>query len=69
MQGKNDICALFAITYATMLLLGKDPAEDSFKLNKVHGEEGLYMRLHTLDMLANRRVMLMNGLQSKRKRE
>lgn len=60
LQGKTEICGLFAMYYATMLLLGKDPAEQSFKLNEVHGEEGLYMRLHTLDMFANRRLVLMN---------
>lgn len=43
-----------------LLLLGKDPAEQSVKLNDVHGEEGLYLRLHTLDMFANRRLTLMD---------
>lgn len=66
LQGKTEICSLFAITYATMLLLGKDPAEYSFKLNDVHGEEGLYMRFNTLDMFVNRKLTLINDLRLKR---
>lgn len=60
LQGKSETCALFAICYATMLLLGRDPTKQEIRLNTVHGEEGLYMRIYILNMFANRRLALMN---------
>lgn len=59
LQGGNTTCGLFAITYATMLLMGKDPAKDRIKLNEVYGDETLYMRLHILDMFSKRKVFLL----------
>lgn len=59
LQGKTPTCGFFALIYATMLLLGDDPEKTAFKLNGVHGDETLYMRLHILNMFANRKLALM----------
>lgn len=59
LQNHHPTCAIFAIIYATMLLLGADPKNTSIKLNKVHGDETLYMRMHILNMLATRKLSLM----------
>lgn len=59
LQNHHPTCAIFAITYATMLLLGADPKNTSIRLNKVHGDETLYMRMHILNMLATRKLSLM----------
>lgn len=53
--------AVFAMIYATMLLLGNDPCNHDFKLNTVSGDETLYMRLHILNMFANRKLSLMKN--------
>lgn len=52
-------CGLFAMMYATMLLLKKDPAEFPIKLNEVAGDQTLYMRMHVLNMLVRRKLALM----------
>lgn len=58
-QGFNPTCGVFATIYATMLLLGIDPEKTEIKLNRVHGDETLYMRLHILNMFGNRKLTLM----------
>lgn len=58
-QHLTNTCAVFAIIYATMLILGDDPEKTEFKLNRVHGDDTLYMRLHILNMFANRKLILM----------
>lgn len=63
-QGKTITCKIFAIIYATMLLLGKDPDKNDFKLNIVTGEETLYMRLNILNMFVNRKLSLAENKQT-----
>lgn len=58
-QDDHPTCAIFAITYATMLILGKDPAVHRIKLNNVHGDITLYMRIHILNMFAKRKLFLL----------
>lgn len=58
-QGKNKAGGPFVIMYATMLLLKIDPDNTAIRLNNVHGDEALYMRLHILNMFANRRLTSM----------
>lgn len=58
-QGEARNCAVYAIIYATALLLGTDPIEFAFRANYVYGEDGLYMRMHILNMFANRKLVLM----------
>lgn len=65
LQGNSETCAFFAICYATMSLLGQNPAKDPIDLNKVHGDKTLYMRLHILNMFANRKLALMNWRETK----
>lgn len=60
-QHKTPTCGIFAIIYANMLLLGADPADTEFKLNNVHGDDTLYMRLHILNMFVNRKLALMEN--------
>lgn len=59
-QDKSPSCAIFAIMYATMLFLKLDPANTEIKLNCVHGDETLFMRLHILKMFAERKLSLMD---------
>lgn len=61
LQSVTPTCAVFSTIYANMLLLGSDPSEHSFKLNEVYGDDTLYMRLHILNMLANRKLTLMKN--------
>lgn len=58
-QDSHPTCAVFAITYATMLILGQDPAIHPIKLNNVHGDITLYMRIHILKMLVTRKLSLL----------
>lgn len=57
-QTDNTSCGVFAILYATTLMLKKDPVDTAFKLNNVHGDETLYMRIHILKMFAHRKLQL-----------
>lgn len=59
LQGETRACSLFAVIYATMLLLKVDPVNTAIRLNHVHGDEALYMRLHILNMFAKRKLALM----------
>lgn len=58
LQTDNSSCGVFAIMYATTLMLKKDPADIAFKLNNVHGDPSLYMRMHILKMFAHRKLSL-----------
>lgn len=58
-DGKS--CGLFAIFYATTLLLGQKPEDSDIKINDVYGDPGLYMRLHILKMFANRKLALFSS--------
>lgn len=49
-------CGIFAIFYATNLLLGKAPENIKPKLNHVYGDQSLYMRLHVMRMFASRQL-------------
>lgn len=51
-------CGVFAILYATTLMLKKDPVDIPFKLNTVHGDQSLFMRIHILKMFAHRKLTL-----------
>lgn len=62
-QGRTQSCAVFAIMYATMLLLNADPSKIDFKLNKVSGEETLYIRLHILNMFVKQKLFLIEDKQ------
>lgn len=57
-QTDNTSCGVFAILYATTSMLEKDPVDTAFKLNNVHGDETLYMRIHILKMFAHRKLTL-----------
>lgn len=58
-QGLSESCGIYAITYATALLLKKDPVDFEFKSNDVYGEDALYLRIYILNMFANRKLILM----------
>lgn len=58
LQDSHPTCGIFAITYATLLLLDRDPAITKMRLNEVHGDVTLYMRMHILNMLATRKLSL-----------
>lgn len=58
-QDETPTCAIFSVIYATMLLLGYDPVDYGFRLNELYGDDTLYMRLHILNMFANRKLTLM----------
>lgn len=58
LQDNSKTCAVFAIMYATMLLLGDDPCKNDFKLNTISGDETLYMRLHILKMFVRQKLVL-----------
>lgn len=62
-QDQSPSCAIFAIMYATMLLLNKDPAKIEIKLNHIHGDDTLHMRLHILKMFAERKLTLMDEMK------
>lgn len=64
-QGNSDTGAIFSIIYATMSLLGQNPAKDPIYLNQVHGDKTLYMRMHIMNMFANRKLALMNWRENK----
>lgn len=51
-------CVIFSIAYATMLLLGENPTEEEIRLNEVHGDETLYMRIHLLNTFVNRKLKI-----------
>lgn len=59
LQGATLTCAVYASAYATALFLGMDPVEFEFKSNEVHGDDSLYLRIHMLNMFANRKLVLM----------
>lgn len=58
-QTESPSCAIFA-----MLLLKEDPGITKIKLNHVHGDDTLYMRLHILKMFAARKLTLMDGMKN-----
>lgn len=58
LQTDNTSCGIFAIMYATTLMLGEDPVDSAYKLNNVYGDETLYKRLHILKMFAHRKLTL-----------
>lgn len=58
LQTDNTSCGIFAILYATTLMLKKDPVDTAFELNNVHGDQTLYMRMHILKMFAHRKLTL-----------
>lgn len=58
-QGNTKGCTVFAVIYATMLLQKVDPAHTEIKFNHIHGDGALYLRLHILNMFANRKLALM----------
>lgn len=64
-QGNSDTCAIFSIIYATMSFLGQNPGKDIVNLNKVYGDKTLFMRLHIMNMFANRKLALMNWRENK----
>lgn len=51
-------CGVFAIMYATILLLNADPSEIDFKFNTVLGDTTIYMRLHILNMFVKQKLFL-----------
>lgn len=58
LQSGPTSCGIHSIFYATTLLLGQDPTQVELKINKVRGDQSLYMRLHVLKMFANRKLAL-----------
>lgn len=59
-QAKPPGSGIYAMIYATTLLLGEDPAKIQFKLNYDYGDECLFMRLHLLKIFANKRLAAMD---------
>lgn len=57
-QGHSPTCAIFATAYATMLILNHDPEQTPISLNTIYGDDTLFMRIHLLNMLANRQLAL-----------
>lgn len=53
-------CGIFAIFYATNLLLGKNLANIKPRLNNIYGDQSLYMRLHVMRMFANHQLAAFN---------
>lgn len=63
-QDHHATCAIYSMMYATILLLNGDPTKLEIKSNKIHGDETLYMRIHLLNILANRKLVLLNMVKS-----
>lgn len=55
-QDHHPTCGIYTIAYATMLLLGQDPTKTEIRLNEVHGDKTILMRIHLLNMFVNRKI-------------
>ncbi|XP_031631790.1 uncharacterized protein LOC116346029 [Contarinia nasturtii] len=59
LQHDSTSSGLFAIAYATMLILGKDPTTYELKLNTTEGaDQGSFMREHLIKMLQAKKLSL-----------
>lgn len=55
-KAEPESSGLYAIIYATTLLMDEDPTTIKFQMNDMYGDQGLYMRLNILKIFANRRL-------------
>lgn len=51
-QSDSSSCGVFAMAYATTLILGKDPRFTALKLNRaINGDQSLFLRRHIEDII------------------